>query len=69
MTHSLIGADRGTHLKILGVALVGGLAFLTVGFMARTPTPVDQTARIEPAGVVKASKVITWTGSDTSTVR
>jgi hypothetical protein len=35
MTHSLIGADRNTHLKVVAVALVGAIAVVLVGITAR----------------------------------
>ena len=35
MAHSLIGADRRTQLRILGVALVAVAVFVSVGLAAR----------------------------------
>ena len=35
MSHSLIGADRTTHLKVLCVALTGAIAVVLVGITAR----------------------------------
>jgi hypothetical protein len=35
MSHSLIGADRTTHLKVLCVALTAAIAVVAVGITAR----------------------------------
>jgi hypothetical protein len=35
MSHSLIGADRITHLKVLCVALTAAIAVVAVGITAR----------------------------------
>ncbi len=54
MNHSIHSADSATHLKIVVVALVAGIAVAAFGISARTGTDYNQTAH-----VVKASKVIT----------
>jgi hypothetical protein len=54
MSHSLIGAGRTTHLKILCVALLGAIAVVAVGTTARV-------ADGERAQVVKAGKPATFT--------
>ena len=64
MSHSLIGADRTTHLKILCVALVGSIAVVAVGI----------TARVADAGaareiVVKAGKPAAFTARDATALR
>ena len=66
MNHSIYSADRTTHLKIVVVALVAGIAVAGFGISARTNSDegYSQTAR-----VMKAGKAVTITGSDTSTVR
>jgi hypothetical protein len=64
MNHSIHSADRATHLKIVVVALVAGIAVTAFGISARTGADYNQTAQ-----VVKASKVITVTSSDASVVR
>jgi hypothetical protein len=35
MTHSLVGADRSTHLKVVCLALLGATAVVTVGMTAK----------------------------------
>jgi hypothetical protein len=62
MSHSLIGAGRTTHLKILCVALLGAIAVVAVGTTAR----VVESERTE---VVKAGKPATFTERHTTTVR
>ena len=64
MNHSIHSADRATHLKIVVVALVAGIAVTAFGISTRTGSDYNQTAQ-----VVKASKVITVTSSDASVVR
>ena len=64
MNHSIHSADRTTHLKIVVVALVAGIAVACFGISARSNSDYSQTAH-----VVKAGKPITVTSSDTLTVR
>jgi hypothetical protein len=64
MNHSFHSADRATHLKIVVVALVAGIAVAGVGIAARTNVDYSQTAH-----VIKAGKPVVITSSDTSTVR
>ena len=64
MNHSIHSADRATHLKIVVVALVAGIAVAGFGISARTNSDYTQTAH-----VVKASKQIAVTSSDVSLVR
>ena len=64
MNHSIHSADRATHLKIVVVALVAGIAVAAFGIAARTGADYSQTAQ-----VVKAGKPVVVTSSSTSTVR
>jgi hypothetical protein len=64
MNHSIYSADRGTHLKIVIVALVAGIAVAGFGISTRTGSDFTQTAH-----VVKAGKPVVVTSSDLSTVR
>jgi voltage-gated potassium channel Kch len=57
MSHSLIGADRGTHTKIVAVALMAATVVMLVGILAREPLPEGGAARLSEAGpVVRAGK-------------
>ncbi|MBR0719357.1 hypothetical protein [Bradyrhizobium liaoningense] len=66
MNHSIYSADRSTHLKIVVVALLAGVAVAGLGFTARTGSDegLTQTAR-----VIKAGKPVVVTSSDASLVR
>jgi hypothetical protein len=65
MNHSIYSADRTTHLKIVVVALVAGIAVAGFGISARsTDDGYTQTAR-----VVKAGKAVTMTNSETTAIR
>ena len=60
MNHSIHSADRATHLKIVVVALVAGIAVAGFGISARTNIDYTQTAH-----VIKAGKPVAVTSSDT----
>jgi hypothetical protein len=65
MNHSIYSADRSTHLKIVVVALVAGIAVAGFGISARTSSDeYTQTAR-----VIKAGKPVAITSSNTMVVR
>ncbi|MES2030591.1 MAG: hypothetical protein V4477_15535 [Pseudomonadota bacterium] len=65
MNHSIHSADRSTHLKIVVVALVAGIAVAAFGIAARTGTSDGtQTARI-----IKAGQPTALTSSNTTAVR
>ena len=66
MNHSIYSADRSTHLKIVVVALVAGIAVAGFGISARTSS---DDAYAQTARVVKAGKPVVVTSSDTSAVR
>ncbi len=64
MNHSIHSADRATHLKIVVMALVAGIAVAGFALSARVSSDTTQTAR-----VLKAGKPVVLTSSDTSIVR
>jgi hypothetical protein len=65
MAHSLLGADRLTHLKILAVALVAGVMFVMVGVAAHVSDFDTAGAMMQDQPVVKAGKsTIFTTGYD-----
>ena len=65
MNSSLIGADNGTHGKIVGTALLAVVSFVAVGFWAHLTDDTNSTS----AAVVKASTPTTYTSHDGVVVR
>ena len=66
MNHSIYSADRSTHLKIVVVALVAGIAVAGFGISART---TSDDAYTQTARVIKAGKPVAVTNSNASVVR
>jgi hypothetical protein len=64
MNHSIYSADRTTHLKIVVVALVAGIAVAGFGISARSNSGDNQTAAI-----VKAGKPVAITSSGALAIR
>jgi hypothetical protein len=65
MNHSIYSADRSTHLKVVVVALVAGIAVAAFGISARTSSDeFTQTAH-----VIKAGKPVAVTNSNMMVVR
>jgi hypothetical protein len=65
MNHSIYSADRATHLKVVAVALVAGIAVAGLGISARTSDDgYTQTAR-----VMKAGKPVVVTSANAALVR
>ena len=64
MNHSFHSADRATHLKIVVVALVAGIAVAAFGITTRSNVDYTQTAH-----VIKAGKPVVMTSTDASAVR
>ena len=62
-------ADRLTHLKIVAVSLVAGIAVICVGIAARPELP-DMSTRLEArAPVLKPGKPVVWTSANQVTIR
>jgi hypothetical protein len=69
MNHSLVTADRTTHLKIVAVSLIAAIAVILVGVTARI-TDTGATARLEAHGpVLKAGKPATVTVREGSAIQ
>lgn len=66
MNHSIYSADRSTHLKIVVVALIAGIAVAGFSISARNTSDEGYT---QTARVMKAGKPVAITSADTSTVR
>jgi hypothetical protein len=66
---SMRTADRLTHLKIVVVSLVAGIAVVGVGIAAR-PTVPDMSTQLEArAPLLKAGQPVIWSTSETTTIR
>jgi hypothetical protein len=65
MNHSIHSADRATHLKIVVVALVAGIA--VAGFSLAAHRDSSDTA--QATRVIKAGAPTAFTSSDRATVR
>ena len=66
MNHSIYSADRSTHLKIVVVALVAGIAVAGLGMSARN---FSGDGEAQTARVVKAGTPVAITSSSSSMVR
>jgi hypothetical protein len=66
MNHSIYSADRTTHLKIVVIALVVGIAGIGLGLSSRSNSHAGST---QTAGVVKAGKPVLTTSSDALVIR
>jgi hypothetical protein len=67
---TIFGADRKTHLKILGVAVAASITVLLVGVTARNTTAVENPAHIHAAGPpVKTGKPIAVSHIETTVIR
>jgi hypothetical protein len=64
MNHSLYSADRTTHLKVVIIALVIGIAGIGLSLSSRADIVSNQTA-----GVVKAGKPVLTTSSGVVVIR
>jgi hypothetical protein len=69
MNHSLVTADRTTHLKIVAVSLVAAIAVILVGVTARV-TDNGASANLQAHGpVLKAGKPAAVTAIEGKTVQ
>ena len=70
MNHSLVTADRTTHLKIVAVSLVAAIAVILVGITARVTDDSSASANLQAHGpVIKASKPTAVTAAEGTAVR
>ena len=74
MNHSIVTADRGTHVKIVVVALVAAIVVVSVGVAARLSSSGIELAGVNPnppvkVGVVKANKPVVWTSREETAIR
>ncbi|MEA2953664.1 MAG: hypothetical protein QOJ96_3184 [Alphaproteobacteria bacterium] len=78
MNHSMYGADRVTHLKIVVLALIGATLVAGVGIAARgTSDETALNARYQPEGrvaqgsgpIVRAGQPVVLSTRETTTIR
>jgi hypothetical protein len=74
MNHSIVTADRNTHVKMVVVALVAAIMVVTVGIAAHLRTSGVELAGVMPdrtvkVGVVKPAATMNWTAHDGVAVR
>ena len=70
MNHSLVTADRTTHLKIVAVSLIAAIGVIMVGITARITDTGTASAKLETHGpVLKAGKPSTITSRDGSSIQ
>jgi hypothetical protein len=69
MAHSLIGADRTTHVRIVAVALVAVAMFVGIGVAAHMSDFETVAAMMQDQPVVKAGKPAIYTKGYDVTIR
>ncbi len=69
MNHSLLSADRNTHLKIVSLALTAAIAVVVIGITARITDGTSSASRIESGAVLKAGKPTTYTRTEAPSMR
>jgi hypothetical protein len=67
VNHSIYSADRGTHLKIVMIALVAGIALAGLGLSSRDNKGGDGYAH--EVRIVKAGKPVMVTDTTSALVR
>ena len=69
MNHSIVTADRTTHLKIVVVALIGATLVAGIGIAARVADTNTATAMRANGPVLKAGQPVVVTSNGAATVR
>ena len=72
MNHSMYGADRHTHIKIVVVALIGATVVAGVGIPARetgTTSGIATARNQELVPVIRAGQPVVVGGREISTIR
>jgi hypothetical protein len=68
MNHSLLTADRQTHVKVLIIALLAGSAFVGIGTKAQV-SALEPSFAAATGPVVKAGQLPTYSSRDTVVTR
>ena len=70
MNHSLLSADRGTHVKIVVVALLAALTIVIAGVSAHVGEPGNMTAAVKANGpVIKAGTPAVYSNREGAATR
>lgn len=70
MNHSLLNADRGTHVKIVVIALVAALTVVIAGVSAHVSASGNMTAAVKANGpVVKAGAPAVYSNREGAATR
>ena len=64
MSHSLVGADRPTQWRVVGVALAATLVFVIALVGARFGDPNGAVVAANAPTVVKAEKATAWSNRE-----
>jgi len=66
MSHSLIAADRSTHIRIVAVAVIAVLVLVSALVAAQFGDPGSNMVAANSPAVVKAEKASNWTSRQTT---
>jgi hypothetical protein len=66
MSHSLVGADRSTQVRVVAVACAAATLFVAAMIGARVADPSNNTLAANAPTVFKAEKATVWTSNDVS---
>jgi hypothetical protein len=66
MSHSLVGADRSTQVRVVAVACVAATLFVAAMIGARVSDPASNMLVANSPTVIKAEKATTWTSVETT---
>jgi hypothetical protein len=66
MSHSLIAADRSTHIRIVAVAAIAVIVLVTALIAAQFGNPDSNIVAANAPTVVKAEKDTAWTRRETT---
>ena len=65
MSHSLVGADRPTHIRTVAVGVAVAAVFVGALFAARVGDPESPLLTANAPPVMKAEKAVVWTNHET----
>jgi len=66
MSHSLVPADRQTHVRVVGVALAGAILVVVAFIAAGASHPGSAVVTANAPTVIKAEKATTFTNRETT---